>query len=303
VLLSGFTVFDLAWNNAPNESTGLPPSLYEALKPGGNDETVTLLKAKLAETARADRRDRVELIGIAYHWPGVGLAQGFDHLFGHNPLRLRDFARATGVGDTVATAQQRGFAPLFPSWRSVMADLCGVRFIATAVPAEEIDRALQPGDLNFVARTRDAYVYENPRALPRVMVVPDGRTADFEMLLRTGWPSDIDPRRTVLLEEPPLTPPRSGDAQAAAGSARILRYANTEVDAEAEAPDGGFLVLNDAWHPWWRAEVDGQPVRILKANVLFRAVPLGPGVHRVRFVVAPLAAAWEEITERLRGAP
>jgi hypothetical protein len=302
VLLCGFAIFDLAWNNAPNESTGLPPSLYEALKPDGNDETVALLKAKLAETAGADRRDRVELIGIAYHWPGVGLAQSFDHLFGHNPLRLRDFARATGVGDTVATAQQRAFAPLFPSWRSVMADLCGVRFIASGVPVEQIDRALQPGDLTFVARTRDAYVYENPRALPRVMVVPDYRTADFNTLLRTGWP-DVDPRRTVLLEEPPPMLPRSGDAEAAAGAARILRYANTEVDVEAEAPDGGFLVLNDAWHPWWRAEVDGQPARILKANVLFRAVPVGPGVHRVRFVFEPLQGAWEEVRERLAGTP
>jgi Dolichyl-phosphate-mannose-protein mannosyltransferase len=303
VLLCSFTVFDLAWNNAPNESTGLPPALYEALKPDGNDETIALLKSKLAETARPDRRDRVELIGIAYHWPGVGLAQGFDHLFGHNPLRLRDFARATGVGDTVATAQQRAFAPLFPSYRSVMADLCGVRFIATGVPAEQVDRSLKPGDLNFIARTKDAYVYENPRALPRVMVVPDGRIADFEALLRTGWPPDIDPRRTVLLEEPALLPPRSGDAKPVAGTARILRYGSTEIDIEAEAPDGGFLVLNDAWHPWWRAKVDGQPARILKANVLFRAVPVSPGVHRVHFVFAPLQGAWEQVREKLAGAP
>jgi hypothetical protein len=298
ILLCGFTTLDLAWNNAPNESTGLPPSLYEALKPEGSDETVALLKAKLAETASADRRDRVELIGIAYHWPDVGLAQGFDHLFGHNPLRLRDFARATGVGDTVATPQQRAFAPLFPSYRSVMADLCGVRFIATGVPVEQIDRSLQAGDLTFVARTRDAFVYENPRALPRALVVPEYRTANFDELLRTGWP-DVDPRRTVLLQEPPSMPPRSGDANAAAGKARIVRYTNTEIDVEAEAPDGGFLVLNDAWHPWWRAEVDGRPARILKANVLFRAVPLGPGAHRVHFAFTPLAGAWQEVREKI----
>ncbi len=296
-LLCAFTVFDLAWNNGPNESTGLPPSLYAALRPDGNDETVALLKERLAATSSADRRDRVELIGIAYHWPDVGLAQGFDHLFGHNPLRLRDFARATGVGDTVATPQQRAFAPLFPSYRSVMADLCGVRFIATGVPVEQIDRALASGDLAFVARTKEAYVYENPRALPRVMVVPDWRTADFEMLLRTGWPHDVDPRRTVLLEELPLMPPRSGDARAAVGTARILRYANTRVDVEVEAPDGGFLVLNDAWHPWWHAEVDGRPARILKANVLFRAVPVAPGLHRVHFAFEPLQGAWEQLNE------
>jgi hypothetical protein len=302
LLLAAFVIADLGWNNAPNESTGLPPSLYEALRPDGDDETVALLKARLAAADAAGRRDRVELVGIGYHWPDVALAQGFDHLFGHNPLRLRDFARATGVGDTVATPQQRAFAPLFPSYRSVMADLAGVRFIATGVPVEEIDHALGPGDLIFVAHTKDAYVYENPRALPRAMVVPGWQTADFDALLRDGWPDGIDPRRTVLLEEPPPLPPRSGDARAAAGTARILRYANTEVDVEAAAPDGGLLLLNDAWHPWWRAEVEGRPVRILKANVLFRAVALAPGVHRVRFVFAPFAGAWEEVRERMTGA-
>ncbi len=301
ILLCGFTVFDLAWNNAPNESTGLPPSLYEALRPDGSDETVLLLKAKLAEASGADRRDRVELIGIAYHWPDVALAQGFDHLFGHNPLRLHDFALATGVGDTVATPQQRAFAPLFPSYRSTMADLCGVRFIASGVPVEQIDTSLHAGDLKFVARTKDAYVYENPRALPRVMVVPDYQIADFDDLLRNGWP-DIDPRRTVLLEQPPLVPPRAADSRAVAGSARIDRYGNTEIDIEADAPDGGFLVLNDVWHPWWRAEVDGRAIDILKANVLFRAVPVGPGRHRVHFAFAPLQGAWEELKEKVAGA-
>jgi len=230
----------------------------------------------------------------------VGLAQSFDHLFGHNPLRLHDFALATGVGDTVAEPVQRTFAPLFRSYRSTMANMCGVRFIVTGVPVEQIDTSLHAGDLKFVARTNDAYVYENPGALPRAMVVPDYQIADFGNLIRNGWP-DIDPRRTVLLEQPLPMLPRSADSKAVAGSARIQRYANTEIDIEADAPDGGFLVLNDVWHPWWRAELDGHPTEILKANVLFRAVQVGPGIHRVRFAFEPLQGAWEELKEKVAG--
>ncbi len=96
VLLLAFTAGDLAWNNAPDESTGLSPSRYDALLPQTRDATVALLEKKLAETAAPDRRDRVELIAIAYHWPNLGLAHGFDHLFAQNPLRLRDFARPPG---------------------------------------------------------------------------------------------------------------------------------------------------------------------------------------------------------------
>ena len=300
VLLLGFTTFDLAWNNAPNELTGLPPSRYDALRPQSRDETVALLKTKLAETSGSDRRDRVELIGIAYYWPDVALAQGFDHLFGHNPLRLRDFALATGVGDTVAEPRQRTFAPLFPSYRSTMANLCGVRFIVTGVPIEQIDTSLHAGDFKLVARTKDAYVYENPRALPRVMVVPDYQIADFDDMIRNGWP-DIDPRRVVLLEQAPPAPPRAAGSKAADGNARILRYANTEIDVEVDAPGGGFLIVNDAWHPWWRAEVDGQPAEILKANVLFRAVQVGPGLHHVRFAFEPFRGAWDELKEKVAG--
>jgi len=156
------------------------------------------------------------------------------------------------------------------------------------------------GDLKFVARTKDAYVYENPRALPRAMVVPDYQIADFGDLIRNGWP-DIDPRRTVLLEQPPPMLSRSVDLKAVAGSVRIQRYVNTEIDIEANAPDGGFLVLNDVWHPWWRAEVDGHPTEILKANVLFRAVRVGPGMHHVHFAFAPLQGAWEELKEKVAG--
>ena len=138
-LLAAFTVADLAWNNAPDQSTGLPPVMFDALRPDTTDETVTLLKSRLRSAAAPDRRDRVELIGIDYHWPNIGLIHNFDHLFGHNPLRLLDFARATAAPDTVASADQRQFTPLMPSYRSILEDLFGVRFIASGVPIERID--------------------------------------------------------------------------------------------------------------------------------------------------------------------
>ena len=285
-LLAAFMAVDLAWNYAPHVSTALPPANFEALRPNTTDETVRLLKARLAAAAAPDRRDRVELIGIGYHWPNLSLVQGFDHVFGHNPLRLRWFKEATYVGDTVAIPSQRSFSPLYPSYRSAFADLLGVRFIATGVPVEEIDSSLKPGDLNFIARTRDAYVYENPRALPRVMLLTDWRLADFDELVRSGWPA-VDPRRTVLLQK--RRRPVSRARPRSRPGPRLVRYANTEVVVEVEAPAGGILLLNDVWHPWWRASVDGAETEILKANVIFRAVVCPRGRHLVRFTFHPFA--------------
>ena len=288
---------DLAWNNAPDQSTGLPPVMFDALRPDTTDETVTLLKSRLRSAAAPDRRDRVELIGIDYHWPNIGLIHNFDHLFGHNPLRLLDFVRATAAADTVASADQRQFTPLMPSYRSVLEDLFGVRFIATGVPIERIDPSLKPNDFNLIARTKNAYVYENPRALPRVLLATEWRQVKFDDLIRDGgWP-DVDPRRTVLLQDAPAGFTKSD----AGGTARITHYRNADIAIDVDAPNGGVLVLNDIWHPWWRASVDGVAADILKANVLFRAVVVPPGKHVVRFTFHPFAGALQELSELIAG--
>ena len=294
-VLAAFSIGDLVWNNGPTESNGLPPAKFEALRAKTSDDTVAVLKEKLAAAAAPDRRDRVELLGVEYHWPNIGLVHGFEHLFGHNPFRLLNFENATNAPDTVAGPDQREFSPLMPSFRSILEDLFGVRFIAISVPIEQIDRSLKPGDLNFIARTQSAYIYENPRAFPRVMVASEWRIVNFEEMTKDGrWP-DVNLRRVALLERPPagLSPSPAG------GTARIVSYQNTEIVIEAEAPSGGLLLLYDIWHPWWRASVDGKPADILKADVLFRAVALSPGKHQVRFSFHPFAGAFEELRDKL----
>lgn len=295
MLLAVFCTADLAWNNAPDESTGLPPAQFEALKADTSDETIKLLKARLKETAAPDRRDRVELVGVGYHWPNIGLIHDLDHLLGHNPLRLADFTRATAAPDTVAGPDQRVFSPLLPSFKSTMENLFGVRFIAISVPIGQIDTALKPGDLKQIARTKQAYVYENPDALPRVMLVGDWRKADFQGLLAAGFPPGFDPKKTVLLEREP----RGFGPTQGSGTARIVSYRNTEVVVETENAAPMLLLLNDVWHPWWRASVDGDPVDILKANVLFRAVVVPAGKHTVRFTFHPFEGAWEELKAKV----
>jgi multisubunit Na+/H+ antiporter MnhE subunit len=298
LLLVAFATADLAWNNAPHESTGLPPAKYEALRQDTTNETVALIKQRLAAQAE-NHRDRVELIGIEYHWPNICLIHGCEHVFGHNPLRLKWFYDATHAQDTVAAVGQRPFSPLYPSYRSVFADLLGVRLIATGVPVEKIDMALKPGDLDFIAHTKDAYVYENPRALPRVLMVGDWKVVDFSELTAAGWPPGVDPQKTVLLEKAPRASQLT--MFESAGSARLMRYANTEILVEVNSPSGGMLVLNDVWHPWWRASIDGAEADILRANAIFRAVQVPPGKYTVRFAFEPMRGAWRELRAKLRG--
>ena len=276
---------DLAWNNAPHESTGLPPAVYDALRPDTQNETVALLRQRLA-AQQPNHRDRVELIGIGYHWPNICLIHGCEHVFGHNPLRLKEFYEATKVGDTVAAPDQRPFSPLYPSYRSTFADLFGLRLIATGVPVEQIDKTLKPGDLNFVARTKDAYVYENPRALPRVhagrrLAGRRFRQADRERLAGRCR-SDARPccwRRRRAPHRSPCSRRPAPRASCATPTPRSI--------VEVDAPSGGMLVLNDVWHPWWRATHRRRRDRDLPRQ---RAVPRRAGaagqVHRAVHVRA-----------------
>jgi hypothetical protein len=295
---------DLAANNGPNESTAERSANFDILRPDCKNETIRFLKAKVYRGPGTEWRDRVELVGLGFEWPNAALVHGLDHTLGYNPLRIGLVARAVGARDYIAGPDQRHFSPLFPSYRSMLANLLGLRFIASSIPIEQVDRRLQRGDLKFLARTRDAYIYENVAALPRVIFVSDWQHADFEEVIADGrWP-DFDPMKTVLLDGDPEiagTSQTIPEADAPTPAVRIRHYENTIVDIDVEAPSDGFVVLNDVWHPWWRAEVDGTPAEIHRANVLFRAVRVSAGKHAVRFEFTPFSGAIAELGGKLLG--
>jgi hypothetical protein len=289
---------DLRLNNGPNESTALSPDIYDVLRPDTQNETVRTLKKLIAQPAGSARRDRVELLGMGFEWPNAGMVHGFDHTLGYNPLRLADFSDAVGTGDSIGEVKERKFTPLFPSYRCRLADLLGLRYIASPVPIEQVDYKLHSGDLKLVARTREGYIYENPRALPRVQFVGGWQMADFDGMKAGGrWP-ETDPHQVVLLENEPPVASTEGPSEATA-DVKLVRYQNTEIEIEVVANQAGFVVLNDIWHPWWRATVDGADTEILKANVLFRAVQVTAGTHRISFSFHPVGGAIAEFRERL----
>jgi hypothetical protein len=312
LLLGAFSTADLAWNNGPNESTAYPAATFDALATDTHDPVIPFLKKKVAESRAPDRRDRVELAGVGFHWPNAGMVHGLDNTLGYNPLRFDFYAAATGAIDHAALPEQKEFSALEPSYDSLLVDMLGLRFIVTGAPVETMDKKLRPGRLTEIARfpaipgippapgRGETFVYENPRALPRVLFVDGARAADFDAIIASGmWPEGFDPRREVLLPAAALPggPVVAGEG-AAPGRASITLYENTRVDVDVEAERAGWLVLNDVWHRWWRVEVDGMPATLDRADVLFRAVRLEPGRHRVSFTFHPLAGLWAELQAR-----
>jgi hypothetical protein len=296
VAVAALMTADLAIGIGANESTGLPPEQFDVLKTDGKNPVIAFLREKLKETSAPDRRDRVELAAIDFHWPNASLVHGLDHDLGYNPIRLKIFEDSTGAGDHLALPEQREFSKLYPSYRSILSDMLGLRFIATGVPIEEIDENYKPGDLIELTRIGDVHIYENPRAMPRIMVVTCALHVNFAQMIQSGeWP-EADYRETALLETPPVCHTRK-DAPPA--TAKIVSYENDRVVAEVSAPPGGgWLILNDVWHPWWFARVDGVDAPVLRANVMFRAVAVPEGRHQVRFEFLPLRGLIRELSQR-----
>ncbi|CAN5441154.1 hypothetical protein BH23ACI1_BH23ACI1_12840 [soil metagenome] len=128
-----------------------------------------------------------------------------------------------------------------------------------------------------------------PDIAPRVSVLTDARVVpeqdrQIDALFAPGW----DSRTTVLIEREPE--PAGMVRPAAEPAARIVDEISNRVAIEAGVPaGGGYLVFLDSYSPDWWVTVDGAPASIVRANGLFRAVRLNPGVHTVEFRYRPRA--------------
>jgi hypothetical protein len=124
-------------------------------------------------------------------------------------------------------------------------------------------------------------VVENAGALPRAFAVPCARAVsrgpEAEQLFLS---SRFRPRLEALVERDGSSPPcpQEGDALVAAA---VVARTNASVTVQATLPWDGWLVLNEAWFPGWRAFVDGAETTVEVGNVAMRAVRVPAGRHEV----------------------
>jgi hypothetical protein len=143
----------------------------------------------------------------------------------------------------------------------------------------------------------DIKLYENADALPRAFVVHQAQfTPDTwdgtETALAIMHSADFDPADEAVLAG-------GGEAVSAESEgesrAEITAYTDTRVEIAVNATADGYLLLTDAYFPGWRATVNGQPVDLLRANVMFRAVSVTAGESTVVFEYAPQWWPWAAV--------
>jgi hypothetical protein len=131
-------------------------------------------------------------------------------------------------------------------------------------------------------------LYEGDTLAPRARVVREVEVEPaIEMQLDKLFQAEFDPASKVLLtDEPPVAVGKPGVA--AEALATIIEDGTDTLTVKASAPEGGaYLLLNDAYDPNWRVDIDGETAPLLRANGLYRAVRFAQGEHTIHFAYRP----------------
>ncbi|HZY45040.1 MAG TPA: YfhO family protein, partial [Anaerolineae bacterium] len=139
-----------------------------------------------------------------------------------------------------------------------------------------------------LAHSGDVKVYENVDALPRAFFVSNEQTvANDEEAIALMKSDQFNPSQAVVLignqntnstdhlvplSPSPLVPP---------SPSHLVTYEPEHIIVDVDAQQDGYLVLTDAYYPGWVATLDDRAAEIDRADVLFRAVKVPAGQHRI----------------------
>ncbi len=217
---------------------------------------------------------------------------GLDDAHGYDALNIDHYVEVLGTVDSTVievgnAALRRRIGPVVAAdaLESRILDLLNVKYV------------LALGERKGKWRQPMALVNEN--YLPRAFLVD--RThffATYGAMLEYMKTDEFDPAGEVLLledgaagaeGEAPADPgglqPSGGPAEA---TVEFLAYGANEMDLSVDCAGDCYLVLSEVYYPGWRVFVDDTEQEMLRADYAFRAVRLGPGLHRVRISYTPL---------------
>jgi hypothetical protein len=198
------------------------------------------------------------------------------------PLEAKDGLSATRV----AWVERRGV-------KSIRITGAGGLTVRGLALIDQASGAFQPfilapqGEFEL-AYSGDVKIYENRTVLPRAFMAYSVITLPTDDEIVQSMPDGrFDPARTVMLTGDygfwhPDEPARPDDPPP-----HIVTYEPEYISLEVQAASEGYVVLTDTYYPGWIATVDGQPAEVERADIMFRAVKVPAGQHRVEMRYQP----------------
>jgi len=149
-------------------------------------------------------------------------------------------------------------------------------------------KGMDDSRLELVYTDEQINVYKNEESLPRAFFVSNYKIiSDEKEALALLKSKDFHPQDLVVLDEEPTG--LDGGSTGAHGSAviEIKKYSPQKVILNVSTPSSGILVFTDLFYPGWKAFIDLDETKIMKANAALRAVVIPEGKHIIKFVYNP----------------
>jgi len=148
------------------------------------------------------------------------------------------------------------------------------------LPAPEGAKTDRPGLVPIFDPLPGARLYRVASTLPRVYWARRAEVMSDKDALARLFAPEVVAGATVLLA-PEGHPGPVAAAPGRAGECTVESYANQRVAARCSGGATGIAVFVEQFAPGWHATVDGRAVPLVRANLIMRALPLGPGDHRI----------------------
>lgn len=148
-------------------------------------------------------------------------------------------------------------------------------------------------DPRFLDLLSVGYIFDNGQFIRR-----DSRIGRFqlysawrtvskpEVALETLKSTDFDPQRELVIMD---NQPSLGDVKRGESKLVPIKSATSDhIELEVESSDSALLLFNDNYSRWWRAKVNGIPVKIMKANFSRMALIVSKGHSMIELELRPI---------------
>jgi Bacterial membrane protein YfhO len=284
---------ELIWFNAASSLNAEAPAYYSVLQqPAGADaQALSVLEREIADRHREGERPRIEVVGVSGSWQNLAMARGLEATNGYNPLRIGSYDRLVSPGETTHVVDQRLFPASFDGYDCALARELGLEYVVLGRPIDEVPHLARRPVSDVLMAGPKIWIYRLRRkAESRVKFVKRVSVADADAQVKAGQFRTSPAGETAQVDnDGPARREWPMSTGTEDGGARIVSWRLDRMEVEVDNKQSGILVVHEAYYPGWVAEVDGQPARILRTNVLFRGVEVGEGRHRVVFRFEPFS--------------